>query len=148
MVYWHHFFKEKHRRAEMRHNVLVYLSCFYDENVKYHDRLWRTNEVFWNFFITIYEIFVFSETVVFFPEKHFGKIWSKSIFWLRHTSWSQDIFKHKYKVHCSFYLPMIRDIQIVLGNVLITHLGLSNFFLVREQLRARFPVVRVFSATV
>ena len=57
----------------MRHNVLVYLNYFYDEIIKDHDRLWRTKVVFWNFLNTIYEIFVFSETVVFLPEKHFGK---------------------------------------------------------------------------
>ena len=57
----------------MRHDVLVYVSYFYDENIKDHDRLWGTKVVFWNFLNTIYEIFDFSETV-FFPEKHFGKI--------------------------------------------------------------------------
>ena len=67
------FLRKKNRRAEMRHNVLVYLNYFYDENIKDHDRLWRTKVVFWNFLNTIYEIFVLSEIVVFLPEKHFGK---------------------------------------------------------------------------
>lgn len=49
----------------MRHDVLVYLSYFYDKNIKDHDRVWRTKVVFWNFLNTIYEIFDFSETVVF-----------------------------------------------------------------------------------
>ena len=65
----------------MRHNVLVYLNYFYDENIEDHDRLWRTKVVFWNFLNTIYEIFVFSEIVVFFAwEAFWKKIWSKSKF--------------------------------------------------------------------
>ena len=49
----------------MRHDVLIYLSYFYDENIKDHDRLWGTKVLFWKFLSTIYEIFDFSETVVF-----------------------------------------------------------------------------------
>lgn len=49
----------------MRHNVLVYLNYFYDENIKDHDRLWRTKVVFWNFLNTIYEIFVFRRLLFF-----------------------------------------------------------------------------------
>ena len=59
------FLRKKNLRVEMRHDVLVYLSYFYEKNIKDHDRVWRTKVVFWNFLKTIYEIFDFSETVVF-----------------------------------------------------------------------------------
>ena len=50
----------------MRHDVLVYQSYFYDQNIKDHDRVWRTKErSFRELLNTIYEIFDFSETAVF-----------------------------------------------------------------------------------
>ena len=50
----------------MRHDVLVYQSYFYDQNIKDHDRVWRTKvRSFLELLNTIYEIFDFSETAVF-----------------------------------------------------------------------------------
>ena len=90
------------------------------------------------------------------------KIWSKSKFWLRHTSWSQDIFKHKYKVHfllflllslalrfffsfsSLFYLPMIRDIQIVFGEALMTHRGPRNVFWRENNFEQDFQSLKYF----
>ena len=147
MVCWHHFFKEK--KISVQRCATTYLftrAIFMIKTLKITIECGeQRNVVFGNF----WTLFMRSSTfrrLLFFPEKHFAKIWSKLKFWLLHASWSQDIFKHKYKVHflfflllspalrfffsfsSSFYLPVIRNIQIVLGNVLITHRGPSNFF--------------------
>ena len=144
----------------MRHNVLVYLNYFYDENIKDHDRLWRTKVVFWNFLNTIYEIFVFSEIVVFLPEKHFGKKFGQN----QNFSY---VIRHEVKTFLStiqspfplflllspalcfsssspFYLPMIRDIQIVLGEALMRHRGLRNFFWWESNFEQDFQWLKYF----
>ena len=148
----------------MRHNVLVYLNYFYDENIKDHDLFWRTKVVFWNFLNTIYEIFVFSEIVVFLPEKHFGKKFGQN----QNFSY---VIRHEVKTFLSTNTKSISIISAVIPcpmlffffSVLLANdqgypdrarrgfneaQGSKKLFLMREQLRARFPVVEIFSATV